>query len=90
MSGRVFEVKIDRVIVVGKELDDKRSKRLRALIEQAMSEKMTTFRTATERFEGEAIRIHLPGLSLDSVEGERRVAYATAEAVMDALLGKTT
>lgn len=88
MKGRVFEIKIDRVIVVGPELDAHRSQRLRELIAQAMSDKMTTLQKFRERFEGEPIRIDLPGLSLDTVEGERRVAYATAEAVMNALLGK--
>ncbi len=88
MKGRVFEIKIDRVIVVGPELDARRSQRLRSLIEQAMSEKIITVQKFQERFEGEPIRIDLPGLSLDSIEGERRVAYATAEAVMNALLGK--
>lgn len=88
MNGKAFEIKIDRVIVVGPELDARRSQRLRALIEQAMREKITTVPKFRERFEGQPIRITLPGLSLDSVEGERRVAYATAEAVMNTLLGK--
>jgi len=88
MKGKVFEVKIDRVIVVGPELDAHRSQRLRELIEQAMSEKIAAVQKFRERFEGEPIRLDLPGLSLDTVEGERRIAYATAEAVMNALLGK--
>jgi hypothetical protein len=88
MNKRAFEIKIDRVIVVGPEIDARRSQRLGVLIEQAMREKITTVQKFRERYEGGPIRINLPGLSLDSVEGERRVAYATAEAVMNTLLGK--
>jgi hypothetical protein len=84
----VFEIKIDRVIVVGPEVDPQRSQRLRKLIEEALSEQIATVQKFQERFEGEQIRIDLPGVSLNSIEGERRVAYATAEAVKNALLGK--
>ena len=88
MRRTVFEVKIDRVIVVGPELDPQRFQRLRELIEEAMSVKITAIQRFRERFEGAPIRIELPGVSLNSIEGERRVAYATAEAVLNVLLGK--
>jgi len=87
---KAFEVKIDRVIIAGPPLGEKRARHLRALIEEAMREKMATIRDPLHRAEGEPIRISLPGLSLDTVEGARRIAYAAADAVMDALLGKTT
>ena len=89
MSHKSFEVKIDRVIVVGPKLDEKGTQRLRALIEEAMREKMAVIRAPLHSTEGAPIRIDLPGLSLDTLEGARRIAYATAEAVMDALRGKT-
>jgi len=88
MKRTVFEIKIDRVIVVGPEVDPQRSQRLRKLIEEALSEQIATVQKVQERFEGEPIRIDLPGVALNSIEGERRVAYATAEAVKNVLLGK--
>jgi hypothetical protein len=89
MSHKLFEVKIDRVIVVGPKLDEKGAQRLRAFIEEAMREKMAAIREPLHGTEAAPIRIDLPGLSLETIEGARRIAYATAEAVMDALRGKT-
>jgi hypothetical protein len=90
MNHTTFEVRIDRVIVSGQALDDARARRLRALIAEEMREKMAAVRAPIYPFAGEATRFDLPDLSLDTVEGERRVARAAADAAMDALHGKTT
>jgi hypothetical protein len=89
MNWKSFEVKIDRVIVFGPKIEEKAAQRLLALIHEAMREKMAQIRGPLHPDEGAPIRIDLPGLSLETVEGARRIAYATAEAVMDALRGKT-
>jgi len=87
MRPSTFEVQIDRVILVGTELDEARGRRLRVLIEEAMRERLESVRKPVQPFEGQAIRIDLPGLSPETPEWERRVASAAADAVLDALRG---
>jgi hypothetical protein len=90
MRSSTFEIKIDRVIVVGAKLNEAHAHGLRTLIEEEMREKMASIRKPVHPFKGEAVRIDLPGLSLDTVEGVRRVARASADAVVEALRGKST
>jgi hypothetical protein len=90
MSFAMFVVKIGRVIVTGLSLDEARASRLRALIAEELREKMASVREPVHPFEGEAMRIDLPHLSLETIEGERRVARAAADAVMQALRGEAT
>jgi hypothetical protein len=87
MRPATFEVQIDRVLVIGPPLDQAQAQRLRARIEQEVSERITTFRNPALPFEGETIRIDLPDLAHQTVDWERRVAQATANAIVDALRG---
>jgi hypothetical protein len=87
MRPGTFEVQIERVILVGPELDEARSRRLRALIEEEMTERLESLRRPVHPFEGGAIRVDLPSLSPGSPDWERRVARAAADAVLEALRG---
>jgi hypothetical protein len=88
MTHSRFEVQIDRVIVLGPELDEDRAGNLRALIEEAIRERLESVRKHVLPFEGRESRIDLPDLSPQTPEWERRVARATADAVLGALRGE--
>lgn len=88
MNGSRFEIKIDRLIVTGPALDEATGRRLRTLIEEELRNQITSLRKPVEGFQGENRRIDLPDLSLGSVEGERRVARATADAILKAMRGQ--
>jgi hypothetical protein len=88
MRPATFELRIDRVLVVGPELDPDRARELRALIEKEMRERLESLTKPVQPYEGEAVRVDLPDLAPESPEYARRVARAAADVVENALRGK--
>lgn len=88
MKASRLEINIDRVVLIGPSVSEDQALRLRELVEQEIREKAQTHRDTVYQYAGDRIKVEMSHLSLDTPEGERRVARYMADAVMDALKGK--
>lgn len=89
MKGPRLEIKIDRVVLIGPSVSEEQGRRLRELVEQEIRDKAETKRDTVHSYSGERVQVEMSHLSLETPEGERRVARYMADAVMDALQGRT-
>jgi hypothetical protein len=88
MTGTRFEVTIDRVVLLGPSVSPAQGQRLRELVEHEIRERAATRRETLNSYSGDRVEVEMSHLSLDTPEGERRVARYMADAVMDSLKGK--
>ena len=89
MKGPRLEIKIDRVVLIGPSVSEEQGRRLRELVEQEIRDKAETRRDALHSYSGDRVQVEMSHVSLETSEGERRVARYMADAVMDALQGRT-